>query len=200
MKTRRRLARLAVAAALVLGSTATLTATAGPAFAQSTQLCLGSGGYDDQCLNAWFGGPQVANWHGGVANDAFIFELIDRCDSSGTSTTNCPIPGNPAGKWVAQIRDTRTQKCVGDENNSPTETFAGEVTCNGSNGYGGGWGTVFELIGSSIGCYGGSLGYISAHFTPDFTDLAWLAFTGPDGSPVALNAPAASCLYQDDNL
>ena len=201
MKTRRRFVALATAAALVMGGGVTLVATAGPAYAQTPELCLGSGGYTDECLNAWFGGPPVYDWHGGVAYDAFLFELIDRCDSSGTSTANCPIHGNPTGKWVVEIRDTRTQHCVGDANNDPNNSFAGEVACNGSNGYGGGWGTVFLVLGSSYGCYGGSLRYFNAHWMP----LGWGGVPvglkwpgGAYGDQVSLNNIEPYCIYQDE--
>jgi hypothetical protein len=197
MKTRKRFAALAVATALVVGGAVTLMATAGPAYAQTTELCSGSGGYSDQCLNAWNGGPLVVVWHGGVTNDTYEYLQIDRCDPQGTSTANCPIPGNPIGKWVVQIYDPRSGLCIGDFGNDPTNPTAGEVGCNTiSSGYGGGYGTVFVLVGSSYGCYNGSLHYISAHWSTNWTNRVGINWQTGYGGLVYFNS-YAFCLYED---
>jgi hypothetical protein len=200
MKIRRRLITLAATAALVIGGGTALVATAGPAHAQTSELCLGSGGYSDECLNAWFGGPPVYDWHGGVTNENYDWVLLPRCDSAGTSTANCPMAGNPVGKDVVEIYDVNDGQCVGDENNDPNNYFAGEVTCPNLNGQGGGWGTVFLILGSQYGCLGGSLHFYNAHRSNGaWVDPAGLKWpTGAFGSPISLNNVNPYCIYEDD--
>lgn len=108
------------------------------------QICAQAGsGY---CMNAWNGGPQVAVYQNGVANDAYQFQAINPCNSTPANrvTQTCPFAVGSglnsalAGDTIVRIKDTRNGQCVGTNGSGlGTEGSCGNV--NGQNAANGVW-------------------------------------------------------------
>jgi hypothetical protein len=84
--------RLGVFLAVVgLATGAALAINVAPAFAMS-QMCVSGG--SGLCLNDWGNGKSgalVKMYYGGVANDNFGEQLVDRCAAASVVTRNCPF-------------------------------------------------------------------------------------------------------------
>jgi len=143
-----------IAALLVAGVAATGLAVGvgvAPAQAVTDQICdrLNQNGTPDgECLNAWNGGPYVKSYTPNVTNDNFGWQFIKgRCQAGSIyTTTNCPLPGTPAGHAIFQIRYlNHPGECVGNLNGNAGDAHASAFDkCNDPNtGFGGDYGTVY---------------------------------------------------------
>jgi len=137
---------IGITATLVLsGAAMTATASAAPVRGGSDphQVCsVYTNGTLDECLNNWnhaYG--YVESYAPGAANNNFIVEGVDRCGNGDYTTSGCPVSGVPAGLFIYQIAYGDEQSdCIANlGGNSP---YAADGLCNGSNGYGGSYGTL----------------------------------------------------------
>jgi hypothetical protein len=151
--------------------------TATPAYAQSGEICtvpVGEYVAEPPCLNAWNSGPYLETYTPGASDENFQLESVDR-----------------DGTYYDQIEYAPYGTCVGDaDNGSPTDARA-QMTdaCNGADGYGGAYGTLFLLVTGECP-YGWALfnvrwgGYVSYSSFPYYEN----------GSPFYLNTTVESCM------
>ena len=156
---RRRIVRAAAVPTAALALVAGLAAR--PAGASMSQVCGNSGsGY---CLNDWGGagasGDAIKMYYGGVRNDAFYVQDVNRCNGGDTVTatsfgdsSNCPfatvaLDNDFRGQHVVQIVYTNNQsQCVG----STSSDYAVLASCaNPISGSGGAQGVIMvQTLGS----------------------------------------------------
>ena len=152
-----------------------LTATA--AYAQTSEICavpIGEYLAEAPCLNAWNGGPYLETETPGASNEDFRLETVDR-----------------GGTIYDQIEYLPFQTCVGDGNGGSNTDARAVMTdaCNGANGYGGSYGTLFLLVNNNCPI-GWTLfnvhwgGYLSYSAFPNYQN----------GSPFYLNTGVESCM------
>jgi hypothetical protein len=145
MSVRRKIAAAAAAMLLMTGIAAVAGMT--PASASSgNEVC--DQGSPIHCLNAWGGGPTVRTYTPNVSNNNFLVQGVDRCGHGDYSYGNCPIPGNPSGLFIYQLKfvggGPYNNLCVGVD--TPViDGLADLVGCNhtGYPGTGGGTATIF---------------------------------------------------------
>jgi len=153
-----------------------LTATA--AYAQQTEICGTAPGYVPSfpCLNAWNGGPDLNTYTPGASDEDFQLEVVDR-----------------SGVYYDQIEYLPYDTCVGDGDGGSSTDARAVMTdaCNGANGYGGSYGTLFLLEDDSC-----PLGY-------KFFNVHWgglLSYSGVpeggDGDAFYLNTALSYCMGQ----
>ena len=147
---------------MVVLTSAALTLVVGvgakAAWAATSAVCGNSGsGY---CLNDWGGagasGDAVKMYNGGVRNDAFYVQEVNRCNGHFTVTArsfgdaaNCPfadvtLDDNYRGHEIVQIVDTNSEtECVG----STSSDLAVLAPCaNPISGSGGGQGVIMVQV------------------------------------------------------
>lgn len=111
------------------------------------EICsVDANGLLDECLNNWNNAyGAVRSYAPGVANNSFVVEGVDRCGHGDYTTSGCPVSGAPAGLFVYQIAyGNNRSDCIATQSTSTSNAVAGK--CNGSNGYGGSYGTLFIAV------------------------------------------------------
>jgi hypothetical protein len=123
------------------------------------------------CLNAWNGGPDLNAYSPGASHEDFELVGVYRSPN-----------------LYYQIEYLPDGTCVGDgDGGSPSDARAVmNDTCNGSNGYGGSYGTLFNL---EYGCPDGGWAYENVHWN------GLLGAGTADGSAFYLNTSGV-CLNQ----
>jgi hypothetical protein len=154
--------------------------TASPAHAQGDpyEIC---GYYENSlyvnvpespCLNAWGGGPYLNAHSPGVSHEDFAAKSVDR-----------------NGTYYYQLEYLPDGPCVGDYGGGSGDAGAAmNDTCNGSNGYGGSYGTLFDYY--SDGCPNGGGVFCNVHWGGN------LYAAEADGSAYYLNSASGTCQYE----
>jgi hypothetical protein len=148
-----------------------------------------------ECLNAWNGGPFVKSYTANVTNDAFGLYLDTGVCNHGYTTTNCPLAGVPAGHQIVQFQDQAAATgCygdwVGDYANSPSDARAS--ACDASNA----WGGVFIVSGPQTQCGPSYYAYINVHWSSNWVDQTGLSFANggnANGQQAYLDVTTAGC-------
>jgi hypothetical protein len=182
---RRRVLAIIIGLFAAFGGTLIVTTT--PAFAVTDQLCdhiTVNNGPAGECFNAWNGGPYVKTYTPNVTNDNFTRQFIHgRCNSTIYTTTNCPLPGTPAGLAIDQIEYlNHPGECVADLNGSSGDAHTSAFgKCNDPNtGFGGDYGTVFVENNCTPNPF---LSYVSVHWSTNWGSGArFLGYNGSGGN------------------
>jgi hypothetical protein len=173
-----RLAALITAVLTCVSVVVGIGLSATPAYAQQNEVCTVSiGGLaESPCLNAWNGGPYLETYSPGASNEDFQLQTVDR-----------------NGTIYSQIKYLPYGTCVGDGNGGSSTDARAVMTdaCNGANGYGGSYGTLFLL--EPGGCVFG-WGLYNVHWG-GYLNYAGFPNNVGNGVPWYLNNPDASyCL------
>lgn len=158
---------------VVVGSGLTSTA----AYAQQSEVCATS--YTAYlavfpCLNAWGGGPDLNTYTPGASHEDFQLETVVR-----------------NGVAYTQIEYLPYSTCVGDGDGGSNTDARAVMTdaCNGANGYGGSYGTLFLL--ETNGCqYGWKL--YNVHWDGLLSYSGWP--NEADGDAFYLNTGGSFCM------
>jgi hypothetical protein len=186
---RRKIFTAATALALAGGAGAAGVVFAAPAHA-STEFCtqFDVGGHSvTKCLNAWNGGPEVADYSPNVPNDAFNFYRDEDACNDGYTTTNCPISGVPTGLEIVYFPyaggGTYNGDCIADYGGSSGDAAAGLAGC-------GAYGYLFVQQSTSCG-----ISFISDHWSSSWSTRVGLGFAlnGLNGNQAYLNNDTVNC-------
>jgi hypothetical protein len=143
----------ALAAAGVLAASLSVAAS-WPAQAAAGEICATAGQDSGVCMNNWFGEDNVVyGYTPGKSNEAFVFEPLARCSGSDGVTATCPFADTSKdvaleGALIGQIYyNGGGTPCIGDPGKEGGVDLATKY-CNGSNGTGGAYGSLFVIAGN----------------------------------------------------
>lgn len=148
-----------------------------------------------ECLNAWNGGPYVASyqWSSADNNDWTFQGVYNRCQAgSDRTTTNCPFNGARAGLLMFQWVFNVTGQCMGTVTAGGPHFAQGVLTgCNGSNGYGGGIGTV--QVAFNYTCPSGTSLDYNSYWSNSLGSPVGTIINSSNGDAVWMDSGTATC-------
>lgn len=188
---RRKSAVILAGAGIILALAAVPARAAGPTY----EICASD---NSECYNAWGGGRYIATYSPGSWDNNFVTQFIaGRCQAGSIYTTaGCPLSGTPAGLAIFQVKDLNNGYCAADLNGDPNNAYTEDTGwCNDPNtGYGGSWGTV-KIMQGSTACPNASWGAVSVHWSTSWSNLRYESYAGSgNGQQFYENIASGVCM------